>query len=99
MILYKRNAQGKPIFWEITNVNSVIKIKYGLVGKIGRCETFNTNRPIEAEIKSQIAAKRKDGYKELKDIYDNSPVIIEDTKFLSSYLNTYLPKNNTDDVL
>lgn len=97
MILYKRNAQGKPIFWEITNVNSVIKIKYGLVGKIGRCETFNTNRPIEAEIKSQIAAKRKDGYKELKDIYDNSPVIIEDTKFLSSYLNTYLPKNNTDE--
>ena len=96
MIFYKRNSQGKPIFWEIENINSTIRIKYGLVGKEGRYENINTNRPIEAEIKSQIASKRKEGYKELKDLYDNAPINLTDNKSLISYLNSYLPKNNTD---
>lgn len=96
MIFYKRNSQGKPIFWEIENINSTIRIKYGLVGKEGRYENINTNRSIEAEIKSQIASKRKEGYKELKDLYDNAPINLTDNKSLISYLNSYLPKNNTD---
>ena len=95
MTLYKRNAQGKPIFWNINNIGGAVKVHYGLVGKEGHIETYNTNRPIADEIKSQIAAKRKDGYKELKDLYDNTPITV-DSVVLNSYLDKYLPKFNTD---
>ena len=95
MILYKRNAQGKPIFWEINSIGPKdIAVKYGLVGKEGHLESFNTHRKVEDEIKSLINAKRKEGYKELKDLYDNAPdnLPIVDLK---SYLDNYLPKFNT----
>lgn len=100
--LYKRNAQGKPLFWSIgRNVMSYtqapIAIKYGLVGKEGRTEYISTHRKVDDEIESQIKAKRKEGYKELQDLYDNSPVgdsMIANGE-LYNYLNTYLPKFNT----
>lgn len=95
MIFYKRNNKGKPIFWDIQDIGGAIKVKYGLVGKEGHIETYKSNRPIAAEIKSQIAAKRKDGYKELKDLFDNAPKDIDNTNNLIHYLNTYLPKFNT----
>lgn len=94
MILYKRNAQGNPIFWDISNIGGSIKVQYGLVGKEGHLETFNTSRPVEDEIKSRIRDKRKEGYKELKDLYDNAPAYIGQSDLLP-YLNTYLPKDNT----
>lgn len=97
MKLFKRNAQGKPIFWEINNLGKAIGVRYGLVGKDGRYETYNTDRPVEAEIKSAIAAKRKEGYKELVDLYDNAPKYLEQDLDVLNYLNTYLPKDNTDD--
>ena len=96
MIFYKRNAQGKPIFWEIESIGLyAIKVCYGLVGKEGRIETYTTNKKIETEINSAINKKRKEGYKELSELYDNAPKTISDNISLLEYLNTYLPKFNT----
>ena len=94
--LYKRNSQGKPLFWRISIDNNNIIIKYGIVGKEGRSETIITNRKLEDEFNSLIKKKRKEGYKELTDLYDNAPIYIESTS-LYSYLDTYLPKFNTHD--
>lgn len=92
--LYKRNAQGKPLFWSIDERLADIKIQYGLVGKKGRTEYITTHRKLKDEIESLIKAKRKEGYKELKDLYDNAPKLIEGNALLY-YLDTYLPKFNT----
>lgn len=94
MTLYKRNAQGKPIFWNITNLGNAIGVHYGIVGKEGHKESYNTHRKIEDEINSQIKAKRKEGYKEIQDLYDNAPEIITGDD-VYNYLDTYLPKFNT----
>lgn len=98
--LYKRNAQGKPLFWSIThNVNAFHKehiiVKYGIVGKEGRTEYISTHRDPNAEIDSIVKAKRKEGYKSLTDLYDNAPKFISQQSELFNYLNTYLPKFNT----
>lgn len=96
MILYKRNSNGKPIFWRIQDIgNNTIEVCYGLVGKEGRIETYNTHRKVVDEIKSAINSKRKEGYKELKDLHDNAPEYIPDSAGLYCYLLDYLPKDNT----
>lgn len=95
MELFKRNAKGKPIFWRISNYDSIINVTYGLVGTNGRTETLYTNRDVANEVKSLIAAKRKEGYKALTDLYDNAPEYLFDGTIIN-YLNTYLPKDNTD---
>ena len=95
--LYKRNAQGKPIYWQISqDLNTpTIFVDYGLVGKFGHTEKIKATRDINKEIESMINAKRKEGYKELKDLYDNSPIYIREEGPLREYLDTYLPKYNT----
>ena len=95
MILYKRNAQGKAIFWEIKPLDGFINVRFGLVGKLGHVENFSTTRKIQDEINSAIKAKRKEGYKELKDLYDNAPDNISDINILKHYLDIHLPKFNT----
>lgn len=101
--LYKRNAQGKPLFWSIwadDSVNSnIINVKYGLVGKEGRAEKIIPTRKIQGEIESLIKSKRKEGYKELADLYDNAHVAeqIISNLDLVQYLNAYLPTFNTHD--
>ncbi len=102
--LYKRNAQGKPLFWSIwvddTSINSkIINVKYGLVGKDGRFEQITTTRKVQDEIESLIKTKRKEGYKELVDLYDNAHIAEQDVSKIDLvyYLNTYLPKFNTHD--
>lgn len=97
--LYKRNSQGKPLFWSIScNVDvfhkEPIVVNYGLVGKEGRTEYISTHRNPNAEIDSLIKAKRKEGYKSLTDLYDNAPEIIDEYGILN-YLDLYLPKYNT----
>lgn len=95
MILYKRNSNGKPIFWKIhKSPTGVIQVHYGLVGKEGHFEQINTHRKIDDEIASQIKAKRKEGYKTVQDLYDNAPLIVSGDS-LYRYLDTYLPKFNT----
>ena len=92
--LYKRNAQGKPLFWTIDIRIPDIKVQYGIVGKEGRVEYITTHRSLQDEINSLVKAKRKEGYKELQDLYDNAPKLINPDN-LYDYLNNYLPKFNT----
>ena len=92
--LYKRNAQGKPLFWTIDARTTDIKVQYGIVGKEGRVEYITTHRNLQDEINSLVKSKRKEGYKELQDLYDNAPKLINPDN-LYDYLNNYLPKFNT----
>lgn len=94
--LYKRNAQGKPIFWTANEYlgSNKIEIHHGIVGKEGHFEYIPTNRNVYAEIQSMIKDKRKEGYKELKDLYDSAPSELTG-KELQVYLDCYLPKFNT----
>ena len=93
MILYKRNAKGDPILWQIHKVNDSYNISYGAVG--GHIhEEFIRGKLVKAnEIESRIKAKRKEGYKELSELKDSGPTSIND----EIALYTYLPKNNTTD--
>lgn len=97
MILYKRNAKGDPILWQIEKANDEYKVSYGAVcGHIH--EEFINGKLVKAnEIESRIKAKRKEGYKELSELKDSGPVEIKDDIDLINYLYTYLPKNNTTD--
>lgn len=97
MILYKRNAKGDPILWQIEKANDEYKVSYGTVcGHIH--EEFINGKLVKAnEIESRIKAKRKEGYKELSELKDSGPFEIKDNIALINYLYTYLPKNNTTD--
>lgn len=97
MILYKRNAKGDPILWQIEKADDGYKVSYGAVcGHIH--EEFINGKLVKAnEIESRIKAKRKEGYKELSELKDSGPVEIKDDIALINYLYTYLPKNNTTD--
>ena len=97
MILFKRNAKGDPILWQIEKANDEYKVSYGAVcGHIH--EEFINGKLVKAnEIESRIKAKRKEGYKELSELKDSGPVEIKDNIALINYLYTYLPKNNTTD--
>lgn len=92
--LYKRNSNGKPLFWTIDARTADIKVQYGIVGKEGRVEYITTHRNLQDEVNSLVKAKRKEGYKELQDLYDNAPKLINPDN-LYDYLNNYLPKFNT----
>ena len=101
MKLYKRNAQGKPIVWEITTIpgSDTITIKTGLVGGNLHTESIKNTKTKVSEYESRIKAKRKEGYKEITELKDGG---ISELVFNASlrsaqiqYLQTYLPKNNT----
>lgn len=97
MILYKRNAKGDPILWQIEKANDVYKVSYGAVCGHIHEEIINGKLVKANEIESRIKAKRKEGYKELSELKDSGPVEIKDNIALINYLYTYLPKNNTTD--
>lgn len=94
-ILYKRDAKGNPIFWSIRKDPLGIAIRNGLVGKDGHLQFIKNYKDKDKAIESFIKAKRKEGYKELKDLYDGSPESIPDVTDLKHYLDTYLPQYNT----
>ena len=95
MILYKRNAKGEPIGWEIVDKDNTIEVSYGIVG--GNCHTEVLEKKLVKadEYLSRIKAKRKEGYKEVSELKDNAPETFTDRISLINYLKTYLPKNNT----
>jgi ATP-dependent DNA ligase len=95
MILYKRNAKGDPILWQIEKANDGYKVSYGVVCGHIHEEIINGKLVKANEIESRIKAKRKEGYKELSELKDSGPVEIKDDITLINYLYTYLPKNNT----
>lgn len=97
MILYKRNAKGDPIVWQIEKADDGYKVSYGAVCGHIHEEIINCKLVKANEIESRIKAKRKEGYKELSELKDSGPVEIKDDIALINYLYTYLPKNNTTD--
>ena len=52
--LYKRNAQGRPLFWTIDARTIDIKVQYGIVGKEGRVEYITTHRNLQDECSRQL---------------------------------------------
>ena len=97
MILYKRNAKGDPIVWQIEKADDGYKVSYGAVCGHIHEEIINGKLVKTNEIESRIKAKRKEGYKELSELKDSGPIEIKDDISLVNYLYTYLPKNNTTD--
>ena len=113
--LYKRNAQGKPLIWsakESIKTDSpegpitYIDIEYGLVGGTLHREHITITKKNVNELQSRVNAKRKEGYKELKEIKDSlTDKQINEFAYayqggqalinLKSFLNTYLPKYST----
>lgn len=97
MRLYKRNAKGDPIIWQIEKADDGYKVSYGAVCGHIHEEIINGKLVKANEIESRIKAKRKEGYKELSELKDSGPVEIKDNIALVNYLYAYLPKNNTTD--
>ena len=96
MILYKRNAKGEPLYWNIDQSEAGgINLHYGAVGGHDHYQIIPKKLIKADEIQSRIKAKRKEGYKLLSELKDNGPDTIEDSISLINYLNAYLPKNNT----
>ena len=98
MKLYKRNAQGKPIVWEILRNGKHTIIQTGLVGGNLHVEQLINDKIKADDYESRIKAKRKEGYKELSELRDNFKYEYPeqmDINSLKHYLQTYLPKNNT----
>lgn len=96
--LYKRNAKGDILVWSIAEcTDGALIIHHGKLGCKERPEVIEPTKKRVSEFDSRIKSKRKEGYKSLADLYDNSPVeenMLEGTA-LYNYLDTYLPKNNT----
>ena len=99
MILFKRNAKGDPISWSIHEwgQNNEYIVHYSAVGGHKHSEIIKAKLSRVNEIESRIKAKRKEGYKEVSELKDNAPLKIDRDCVLLSFLNTYLPKNNTTD--
>ena len=96
--LYRRNNNGIPCFWSIEYNSDIhaFKISHGIMptGKV-----ISTTNPVSLknwiiELNSRIADKRKQGYKYITELKDNTQIPVEgntaDTT-LFNYLNTYLP--------
>ena len=96
IILYKRNAQGKPIFWSAEILGHKIILKYGIVGKEGTTSEYVPPRGVEKEWKTIVAVKRREGGMELSELYDAAPQEIPNIEALKHYLDMYLPKYNTN---
>ena len=94
--LYKRSSNGKPLFWSASEFSGVITITHGLVGGTQHRETIEVTSKKVNELNSRINAKRKEGYKELSELKDNSSYeLINPATDLYKYLDTYLPKYST----
>lgn len=93
--LYKRNAKGDIIKWSISdNPDGSIHIAHGVYNGKSITEDIKPTSKRVNETLSRITAKRKEGYKSLEDLYDNSPRKL-DSENEYHYLQTYLPKYNT----
>lgn len=97
--LYKRDAKGNILQWSIRPFDDdSFVVEHGLLGHKQYLEIIRTTKKKVNEIDSRIKAKRKEGYKALEDLYDNSPVEgMMSGAQLATYLDTYLPKYNTTD--
>ena len=97
--LYKRNAQGRPLVWSAENVETNLKISYGLVGGNLHTEIIPITLKNANELQSRVNAKRKEGYKELSELKDSgiSQELFDASNIHAKlqYLDSYLPKYST----
>ena len=96
--LYRRNNNGIPCFWSIEYNSDIhaFKISHGIMptGKV-----ISTTNPVSLknwiiELNSRIADKRKQGYKYITELKDNTQIPVEENTAdmtLFNYLNAYLP--------
>ena len=96
--LYRRNNNGDPCFWRIGYDSDIhaFRISHGIMpnGKV-----ISTINPVslkhwDTELNSRIADKRKQGYKYITEIKDNTQIPVEGNTAdmtLFNYLNAYLP--------
>lgn len=94
--LYKRDARGNILRWQISQLeDGTISIAHGIYNHKAHTETIKPTLKKTNEVQSRINAKRKEGYKALKELWDNAPANINDDQYVYEYLKTYLPKYNT----
>lgn len=97
--LYRRNNLGRPCFWEArvsgSSTQNIIIVSHGIVGKAIQVEEIHVVRNPKDEVESRYKQKRKQGYKFLDEIKDDSwgTPVKEDA--LLTYLETYLPYDRT----
>lgn len=103
--LYKRNNNGKPIFWGADIVDNKIRIAHGIVGKPESMivDVFpSVQKDIHKEVESKYNQKIKTGYITLDEVVDevgNPPV---EEKALAEWLAVNLPRdlsNGNNDTL
>lgn len=100
--LYKRAGNGKVLKWSCYAMENTLCIET-VFGIMGGNLTTNTSYPTKQELKSlmikynrMVSDKKKEGYKELSEIADNTPVEESLTELqLLNWLDTYLPKFNS----
>jgi len=95
--LYARAMNGKIKVWHIDNKGGYIVVGYGYLGsKVHLTSIEVTMSSADAQILSTIKKKKKEGYKDINDIYaitnkPTPPVITPE------YLDKVLPESNLDD--
>jgi len=99
--LYKRDAKGNILQWSIQphlSEDNALLVQHGILGHKQYTEVIKITKKTVNELDSRVKAKRKERYKALEDLYDNSPVEgMMSGAQLATYLDTYLPKYNTTD--
>lgn len=97
-IMYRRNNAGVPCFWKIEYMSDIhsFSISHGIMpnGKVINSITPVSLKHWETEFNSRIADKRKQGYKYISELKDNTQLPVEGNTAdhaLFVYLNTYLP--------
>lgn len=97
--LYRRNNLGRPCFWEArvsgSPTQNIIIVSHGIVGKAIQVEEIHVARNPKDEVESRYKQKRKQGYKFLDEIKDDSWSTPVKEDALLTYLETYLPYDRT----
>lgn len=97
--LYRRNNLGRPCFWEArvsgSSTQNIIIVSHGIVGKAIQVEEIHVVRNPKDEVESRYKQKRKQGYKFLDEIKDDSWSTPVKEDALLIYLETYLPYDRT----
>lgn len=94
--LYRRNNQGTPCYWyAFPTTDNTYCVHHGIVGGANTISTLTTTRKAVDEVASKYKAKRKQGYKYLEEIRDDSSSTPVEGHALFDYLNTYLPYDRT----
>lgn len=97
--LYRRNNLGRPCFWEArvsgSPTQNIIIVSHGIVGKAIQVEEIHVARNPKDEVESRYKQKRKQGYKFIDEVRDDSWSTPVKEDALLTYLETYLPYDRT----